>query len=221
MTIISIVCVPEGMAMASDSRLLGAYTRENGMVDRFIFSDQAQKLLLIRNTTIGVSFCGDAFIDGKTTADFLRDFDKRQVLDSTTVPEIADKLHNDLLRNGSEQYNISFYLAGYDSDMPYVYLVNKDHIIRKNFSEINQVITYSASWHGEIAPISRLLQETPINFKLMPLKDAIDLAEFIVETTINYLRFSDVISTCGGPIDSLVISKDYTKYIKHKILQPY
>jgi hypothetical protein len=220
MTIISIVCVPEGIAMASDSRLIAAYTRDNGMVDRFVFSDYAQKLLFIRNRTIGISFCGDAFMEGRTTADFLRDFDHSQVLNSTTVPEVADKLHHYLLRNGFEPSNINFYLAGYDSDVPYVYLVNKEHIIRKNYSEMNQVITYSANWHGEISPISRLLQETPINFKLMPLKDAIDLAEFIVETTINYLRFSDAISTCGGPIDSLVISKDYTKYIKHKIIQP-
>jgi hypothetical protein len=52
MTIISVVWVPEGIAMTADSRLLGTYTRDNGVVERFTFSDNAQKLLLIRNSII-------------------------------------------------------------------------------------------------------------------------------------------------------------------------
>jgi len=50
----------------------------------------------------------------------------------------------------------------------------------------------------------------------MPLKDAVDLAEFIVELTIKYERFADKIPTCGGPIDILVITKDYTQFYRHK-----
>jgi hypothetical protein len=219
MTIISVVCVPEGMAMAADSRLIGSYTRSNGVVDRFNFTDNAQKLFLIRKKTLGVSFCGDAFIEGKPIAELLRLFDLSQIQPSDKVPEVAAKLR-DYLLDGYGEYNIGFYLAGYDDDMPYVFLVTKEKITRKNFSEHNQMITYSANWHGEIRPISRLLNETPLNFQLMPLKDAIDLAEFIVESTIKYLRFADGISTCGGPIDSLVITKDFTRFLKHKIWQP-
>ncbi|MEH6991715.1 hypothetical protein V7075_03285 [Neobacillus drentensis] len=33
MTIISVVCVPEGIAMTADSRLIGTYTRDNGVVE--------------------------------------------------------------------------------------------------------------------------------------------------------------------------------------------
>jgi hypothetical protein len=35
-----------------------------------------------------------------------------------------------------------------------------------------------------------------------------------------YQRFRNGIATCGGPIDLLVITKDYTKFVKHKILNP-
>ncbi len=66
MTIISVVCVPEGIAMTADSRLIGFVTRDNGVVYRFNFTDNAQKLLLIRSSTLGISFCGDAVIEGKT-----------------------------------------------------------------------------------------------------------------------------------------------------------
>jgi len=46
----------------------------------------------------------------------------------------------------------------------------------------------------------------------MPLKDAADFAEFIVDFTNKYQRFDDRIPTCGGPIDLLVITKDYKKF---------
>lgn len=59
-----------------------------------------------------------------------------------------------------------------------------------------------------------------LNAKIMPLKDAADFAEFITETTINFLGFEDGISTCGGAVDILVITKDYTQFLKHKILKP-
>lgn len=35
-----------------------------------------------------------------------------------------------------------------------------------------------------------------------------------------YTRHGKGIATCGGPIDILVITKDYTKFIRHKILNP-
>ena len=54
----------------------------------------------------------------------------------------------------------------------------------------------------------------------MPLKDAIDFAEFLVDTTIKYERFSDDIQTCGGDVDVLVITKDEAFWKQHKIYNP-
>jgi hypothetical protein len=54
----------------------------------------------------------------------------------------------------------------------------------------------------------------------MPLKDAIDYSEFLVELVIKYQRFEDRVATCGGSIDSLVITKDYARVVKHKIFNP-
>ena len=53
------------------------------------------------------------------------------------------------------------------------------------------------------------------------LKDAIDLSRFLVDLTINYQRFeNNSIATCGGPIDTLVITKDGASFAKHKIYKP-
>ena len=60
----------------------------------------------------------------------------------------------------------------------------------------------------------------PIEWRCMQLKDGIDFAEFLVDVTCKIHRFQTGIGTCGGPIDTLLITKDYSKWIKHKILAP-
>lgn len=221
MTIISSVYVPEGIAMAADSRLTGFINRENGFTDRTTISDNAQKLVLVRHSSIGISFCGDAIIDGKTVADFLRVFDINEVESEDTVEVVSEKL-NQYLAKRNINYYTEFLVAGFDNDEPYVYSVTSKDLKRINVDETGE-ITYGASWRGEIDPISKLLvsePKAPLNFTLMPLKDAVDFAEFIAETAIKYFRFTDQLATCGGPIDILVITKDFTKFYRHKILQP-
>ena len=76
------------------------------------------------------------------------------------------------------------------------------------------------SWGGETEALVKLINAEPImsrNEKLMPLKDGIDFAEFMVDMTIKYQRFSDCIKTCEGPIDVLVMTKDKAFWHKHKL----
>jgi len=49
--------------------------------------------------------------------------------------------------------------------------------------------------------------QAPVIVAPMPLQDAIELAEFMVETTIKYTRFIPGPSTVGGPIEIAAISK--------------
>jgi hypothetical protein len=51
----------------------------------------------------------------------------------------------------------------------------------------------------------------------MPIKDAIDLAEFLVETTIKFSRFSPGPTTVDGPVELAVITKhEGFKWIRRK-----
>jgi len=51
----------------------------------------------------------------------------------------------------------------------------------------------------------------------MPIQDAIDLANFLVETTINFSKFSPGAPTVGGPIEIAAITKhEGFKWIKRK-----
>lgn len=46
------------------------------------------------------------------------------------------------------------------------------------------------------------------------LKDAVDFARYAVETTINTMRFKNVVETVGGNVDILVITPDETKWLQ-------
>ncbi|PGL45469.1 hypothetical protein [Bacillus thuringiensis] len=216
MTIITTVYVPDGIAIAADSRLTRTIHLEDGSKELFTLSDNAQKIVLLRKGTIGVATCGSAIIEGRTVSDLLRVFDIERVQKTDTVEEVAVKLKELLLEKYSS-YHVLFKVAGFHNDEAYVYSVSKDNVQRENYSE-NQELIYGALWDGEPRATSNLLQGSDIAFGVMPLKDAADFAEFIVDLTIKYCRFQDGLSTCGGPIDILVITKDYTKFIKHKIL---
>jgi hypothetical protein len=51
----------------------------------------------------------------------------------------------------------------------------------------------------------------------MPIQDAIDLAEYLVHTTIQYVRFSPGEPVVGGPIEIATITKhEGFKWIRRK-----
>lgn len=215
MTIISTVFVPEGIAMSADSRLT-YHVERNGRIEIFPLTDNAQKIVLLRGESVGVSFCGNAILDDKTISDYLRIFDIEKVSLDDTVYSIANKLKSYL---GENLGTVAFFIAGYDDDEPQVYEVGET-VVRKNITNDGGLYN-GCAWHGEQDAINRLLLSepvTPFNFDFMPLKDAVDMAEFLVKLTIDYYRFADILPTCGGEIDLLVITKDYTKFVKHKIL---
>ena len=88
---------------------------------------------------------------------------------------------------------------------------------------IDPEIIYGATWAGQKTAITKVVNNPPslnANWGAMPLKEAIDFAEFLIDTTIKYERFCDDIQTCGGDIDILVITKDEAFWKQHKIFNP-
>jgi hypothetical protein len=49
--------------------------------------------------------------------------------------------------------------------------------------------------------------QLPVVLPAMPLRDAIDLAEFMVDLTVKFSRFKPGAPTVGGPIEIAAISK--------------
>lgn len=219
MSIISVVYIPEGIIMAADSRL----TREkkykdtdgNNVIEKYTISDNAQKIVLLNKCQVGIASFGTAFIDGKTIADYIRLFEIKDINDTDTPESVAKKLFD----HGKEFPGTVFYICGYSQDVPYVYSVDSDAIERVNINTEGNV-KFNVSWGGQTEALIKLINDDPImkrNESQMPLKDGIDFAEFMVDVTIKYQRFSDCIKTCEGPIDVLVMTKDKAFWHKHKL----
>lgn len=66
-------------------------------------------------------------------------------------------------------------------------------------------------------PIIQKFLHWPCVMPAMPLQDAIDLAEFFVDLTIQYARFSPAAPMVGGPIEVAAISKhEGFRWVKRK-----
>lgn len=171
--------------------------------------------MLLEKCPVGIASYGAALIGGKTIADYIRLFEINDIDNEDTPETVADKL----LRHGSEFVGTIFYICGYSGDIPYVYLIDSTTKTRSNVNSNNDIV-YNLSWGGEPEALRKLINAAPImniNKNLMPLRDGIDLAEFMVDVTIKYQRFSDRIKTCGGPIDVLVLTKDKAFWYKNKL----
>jgi hypothetical protein len=66
------------------------------------------------------------------------------------------------------------------------------------------------------AVISKLA--VPVVLAAMPIQDAIELASFMVETTIRFVRFNLRAETVGGPVEIAVITKhEGFKWVRRKL----
>lgn len=73
---------------------------------------------------------------------------------------------------------------------------------------------------NQLPKVMQLIQQQlqmPLVLPAMPLQDAIDLADFLVDLTIKFSRFSPGAPTVGGPIEIAAISKhEGFRWIKRK-----
>lgn len=237
MSIMCAVFVPDGIVMAADSRQTVGITqvaRPNAQpgeptvlnrmnmpnqppVQMLAQSDNAQKIMLLSKVKVGISACGIGILKGKTVSDFIRSFEIESVRIGDSVTEVANKLQTYAMEFFPQ---VNFFVCGYEEEEPFVYSVNKE--IRRSNIE-NGKLRYASIWSGEQAAITKLLNGTPpmlVNHVLMPLKDAVDFAEFLIDLTIKSQRFEMKTATCGGDIDLLVFTKDESFWYRHKIFKP-
>lgn len=214
MSVITTVFIPEGIVMATDSRITGETRYENGNIDRYTISDNGQKVFLLSKRIAGISVCGTMEIVGQTIADFIREFEITNVKPDDTIKQIAESLKS-FVHQKEADINIIFHIAGYDGDEQKIYRVNGDLV------QLNEGNVYGASWNGDIGHLTSLINGAPkmqFDWEHMYLKDGIELAEFMIDVNCKAQRFSVGVATCGGSIDILLITKDDAKWIKHKIL---
>ena len=149
MSIMCAVYVPEGIALAADSRMTVTAYQNNDMNKTMTFSvsDNAQKIVLLNKVKVGISACGNAVLDNKTISDYLRIFEINEVSETDDVTDVANKLH----RYAHKFFPATnFFVCGYSSDEPFVYTVNKE-VVRNNAhnGQIRYLVVGRADRHTE------------------------------------------------------------------------
>lgn len=247
MSLIVTVWCPEGIVMASDSRLTYTTTEtqrdnEGTRIERSQlgthFTDTAYKTFRFRNGRIGVSTCGDGKVGDKRVTQFVEELfntfggenfgEGKEV----TVEGMSKKLH-EALKAVQASVSISFIVAGYDSKedwVPKVWKVSQDSISG------GEEKGFGATWDGQRNILSRLFTslfvkretdkgvqyiphtEWPVLWDFFTLQDAVDFAEYAIRTTIETMRFQRCVKSVGGPIDILVLKPSGGQWIARKEL---
>lgn len=96
-----------------------------------------------------------------------------------------------------------------------------DRLILGFGSQLKKVLTDEGLPEGHAGEVTNQLinkLSVPVVIAAMPIKDAIDLAAFMVETTIRFVGFNMRAATVGEPIEVAAITKhEGFKWVKRKL----
>ena len=242
MSLVVATYVPEGIAMASDSRQSVTISGKSPDGKEFnvetVNSDAVTKTFLLEKQKVGISNFGQDLLGGVPMASHIKRFSEEILKDTDDVESIARKLV-DFIAKEFGKVDSGFHVCGYKKDgkisVPYVFYchVGRNEVSRKNLKPDNS-LAYGATWSGQADIISGLINPVvladqagaqkvlrptaPIVWDAMPLQDAIDFSVFAIRTTIDTIRFQARPKNVGGPVDVLVITPDEAKYIQKKSL---
>lgn len=227
MSILIAVYVNEGIVLASDRRSIYSNTVESeGIIVQKIgmHSTNSTDKTFICPNGVGISTCGDASLNGRPITGYIQDLIRTKIGKETNADEVP-KILIDCFHMLGDVPDSNFIVAGYQKEEG----VNQQKVykVRIKKKEIIPIDTSSqgATWDGETLTLTRLLLRValvdesgnyqnipfePILFEYFTLQDAVDFARYAVETTIQTMRFKNVVETVGD-VDILVITPDETR----------
>ncbi|APC48303.1 hypothetical protein BME96_09040 [Virgibacillus halodenitrificans] len=211
MTILSCVFVPEGIVMAADSRVTTTIQYPDGKKHQYCERENEFKILQLTKRNVAISYHGETHIKSIPIAVLIAELESKYIQENDTVEDVSRKLHEFLLVNSGSK--VCFIASGYDKDTPSVYTICEDKYVRNNYN--NGSIIFGAIWRGDHSKVDELYTDVDIDFDQFPLKDSIEFAEKIVETSINEETI-DGYHPCGGHIDILVFSKNKVYFHQKK-----
>lgn len=232
MSLVVTVYVPSGIVMASDSRMTVMRTddrEEEGKKFRqqqqLVLSDSAFKLVELHTVPVGVAVYDAAVIDSQPVESHIRRFEEETLTPADDVNAVAEKFLKYFQTNHSA-VGVGFEVAGYKQEgkvsVPHVlsgHTIREPKIQRVNRGEDGKLL-YGVLRAGDTLIATRLIDQNFIPlFDAMPLQDAVDYAIYLINTTIETLRFEPRFPTVGGPIDVLVIQPKGMHWVQRKELQ--
>lgn len=237
MSFLIAVHVNEGIVLASDRRATFTNTQiiDNKIVKSVgIHTTNSMEKTFLCPNGAGISYCGDASLLGKPITGFIQDMIRCEISEECRI-ENMPQIIIDYFNKQSTIPDTSFIVAGYDTsnDGQKVQTIFELYVKSKEINPIDTSLQ-GATWHGETSTLRRLIQNVAVKteddqyedlpfeeilWEYLTLQDAVDFARYAVETTIQTMRFKNVVETVGGPIDVLVITPDMTSWLQKESLQ--
>lgn len=236
MSFLIAVHVNEGIVLASDRRITYNNTETYGetTVKRIgIHTSNSTDKTFICPNNAGISTCGEATLLGKPITGFIRDMIRENIKSDTRVEDMPQIIIN-YFQEMSQVPDTNFFVAGYDSsEAGQVQRLYKVNIKSKNIVAYDTA-AQGATWDGETYTLTRLIQNVAVKcddgtYSDLPfedilwgyftLQDAVDFARYAVETTIQTMRFKNVVETVGGEVDVLVITPEKTQWLQKENLK--
>ena len=235
MSFLIAVHVNEGIVLASDRRTTytNTQTKDKQVIKRIGIhvTNSTDKTFICPNGA-GISTCGDGTLLGKPITGYIQDVIRTRIQSDSTVESIPEILI-DYFNSLEEVPDTTFIVAGYEvlDNGIKQQAIFKVNVKTKRVEKID-TISQGATWEGETLTLTRLIQPIALKkdnsyldlpfeeilWSYFTLQDAIDFAKYAVETTIQTMRFKNVIETVGGNVDILVITPDGTKWLQKEQL---
>lgn len=250
---------PEGLVLATDTRVTLTAQRTGAPAPLIVNYDSATKILNFGkpHSWIGAVTYGDALIGTRTAHSFVPELELELCEKRYTVLEYAQHLSGFFMKrwqDGGLPSNVppgrgmSFIVGGYDQELPYgaVFLFN---IPQAPDPEPRNEDEFGMTWGGQLEIVNRIIHgydpallpllcdrlkvaesdmraledvirprfEYTVPYEVLPLQDCVDLAIFLVRTTINAQNLSVGVRGVGGTIEVATITRmDGLKWIQRK-----
>ena len=239
MSFIIAVHVVEGIVLASDRKVTFTNTSEQEgktIIKVGIHTSNTTDKTFICPNGAGISTCGDATVLNKPIAGFIQNFIQSKIESSASVDDIPQKLIDFFSEIAGSNLNTNFIVAGYTKSSEEKISEQKLYKVQLATKTIQHIDcnNQGAIWDGETTTLLRLFKNVAIKeddgtYRDLPqeevlwnyftLQDAVDFARYSVLTTINTMKFKNVIETVGGNIDVLLIKPKETKWINKEHLK--
>lgn len=197
MSIIAGIYIPDGIIIASDTRKTITIKYKDGH-EEDIYQDMYSKTFLLKPLDIGISFFGQAEINGVNIHDFIKDVIHQNVENTDTLHTLVDKVQRLI-----DTAKTKAVICGYEESIPYVYCLYDNKITRIN--EKGENISYGPIFLGQTVAAWKLYNEIyrgKIIYDQMSLSEGIEILQNIVEYAIENETM------CGGNVDVLIVKKD-------------
>lgn len=186
---------PEGIVLATDSRLTVAQPKPGGMPD-LCFMDSATKLWILGppNVSVAVSFYGTAQTGVRSVGSLLKEWGQSQGT-RKPVEQIARELHAWLGPKGLQ--NASLCVAGFDDTGYFGRMFELK--LPGGVTELNAVGTNGIILGGQKDLAVKVLDAVKPPLDMMPLKATASLAKWLIDLTTASQSFSlNGLATVGG-----------------------